>query len=110
MTVIGATLTSGGNTIAALNSGSPTASSPGSSQFGLRVTASGGSGAVQNPYNGSSGNYAYTSTAGASTTVALSGAASALTTYTLYYLANISATQQAGSYTTTLTYVATATF
>jgi hypothetical protein len=105
--VLGATLTSGANTIAAL--GSSTASSAGTSQYGINVSASGGSGTATAPYATAS-QYAYTATASTQAQIASSTTASATTTYTLTYLANISATQAAGSYSTTHTYTATGTF
>jgi len=106
ISVQGATLTSGTNTITAL--GSNTASSPGSEQFGLRMTATGGIGSVSVPYAASG--YAYTGTATTPATVATASAPSATTTYSVRYLANISATTEAGSYTTNHTYIATGNF
>lgn len=106
LTVKGATLSSGVPTITAL--GSNTASSPGSEQFGLRATASGGAGSVTAPYAASG--FAYTGTASTAAEVAASGNSSQTTTYSLRYLANIASDTEAGSYTTTLTYTTTATF
>ncbi len=105
-TVKGATLTSGAYTITAL--GSNTASSAGSEQFGLRMTATGGSGAVTAPYAASG--FAYTGTAGTAAQVASASGASSNTTYSVRYLANITSSTEAGSYTATLTYVATGNF
>lgn len=106
MTVQGATLTSGGNTIDALAAN--TASSPGSEQFGIRINGSGGSGTVSAPYLAAG--YAYTGTASTAATIATSTIASATTTYSVRYLANIAALTEAGSYTTSHTYVATGNF
>ena len=105
-TVKGATLTSGAYTITAL--GSNTASSAGTEQFGLRMTATGGSGAVTAPYAASG--FAYTGTAGAAAQVSSASGASSNTTYSVRYLANITSSTEAGSYTATLTYVATGNF
>ncbi|KKP90774.1 MAG: hypothetical protein US04_C0001G0004 [Candidatus Nomurabacteria bacterium GW2011_GWD2_36_14] len=106
ISVQGDTLTSGANTITALASN--TASSPGSEQFGLRATATGGGGAVQAPY--AAAGYAYTGTTSTPATVATASAPSATTTYSVRYLANISAVTEAGSYSTSHTYVATGNF
>jgi hypothetical protein len=106
MTVNGSTLTSGGNTITAIG-GTNSASSVGNEQFGLRLTASGGSGAVNAPYAASG--FAFDSGAFPDQ-VATSSSASTNTTYSARYLANITASTEAGSYTATLTYVATANF
>jgi hypothetical protein len=105
--VLGPTLTSGANTIAAL--ASSTASSPGTAQFGINVSASGGSGTVTAPYATAS-QYAYTSTASTQTQVASSTTADSGTTYAVSYLANISASTPAGSYTATHTWTITGNF
>ena len=106
VSVSGPTLTSAGNTIAALASN--TASSPGSEQFGMRATVTGaGSGTVSSPYAASG--YAYTGVASPAT-VATSSGPSLTNTYSVRYLANIAALTKAGSYTTAHTYVATGNF
>ncbi len=105
MTINGNTLTSGANTVTAIG-GSNTASSIGTEQFGLRLTASGGSGAVAAPY--AAAGFAFT--AGSATQVASASGASANTTYSPRYIANISSNTEAGTYTATLSYVATANF
>ena len=114
ISVHGATLQSGSNSIAALT-GSGGASSPGTSQFGLNFVAntsptvgtapSGGSGAAF-------GNYATpnTFTFNDGDEVASVGGPSNTTNYVTSYLANISGSQPPGAYSTTLTYIATATF
>jgi hypothetical protein len=106
MTASGTTLTSGINTILPIGS-SNTASSPGSEQFGLRMTATGGSGTVSAPY--SAAGFAFDSAAFPDS-VATSGTASANTTYSVRYLANITSNTEAGSYTSTVTYSATANY
>ena len=105
MSVAGNTLTSGANTVTAIG-GSNTASSPGSEQFGLRMTATGGSGSVTAPY--AAAGFAFT--AGSATQAASASGASANTTYSARYLANITANTEAGSYAAALTFVATANF
>jgi len=106
MTINGSTLTSGADTITAIGS-SNTASSAGTEQFGVRMTASGGSGTVSAPY--SAAGFAL-DTAAFPDTIASASGASANTTYSARYLANITSSTEAGSYTSTLTYVATANF
>ena len=106
MTLAGNTLTSGGNTVNAIGAAN-TASSAGTEQFGLRLNASGGSGAVSVPY--AAAGFAF-DTAAFPDQIATSTGASANTTYSARYLANITTLTEAGSYTATLTYVATANF
>lgn len=107
VTLNGATLaTGGGPTVSAIGS-SNTASSAGSEQFGLRMTATGGSGAVTAPY--ASSGFAL-DTASFPDQVASASGSSTDTTYSVRYLANISSSTEAGSYTATLTYTATANF
>jgi hypothetical protein len=106
MTVAGNTLTSGGNTILPIGAAN-TASAVGTEQFGLRMTAAGGSGAVAAPY--AAAGFAF-DTAAFPDTVATSTGASANTTYSVRYIANITANTEAGSYTGAVTYVATANY
>lgn len=106
LTLNGTTLTSGGDTIDAIGD-TNTASSTGTEQFGVRATASGGSGAVSSPY--SAAGFAFDSVAFPDE-IAASGGASANTTYSMRYLANISASTEAGNYSATLTYLASANF
>lgn len=105
-TVNGATLTSGIYTIAAIGS-TNTASATGSEQFGLRMTATGGVGAVSAPYADSG--FAF-DTAAFPDQVASATGASADTTYSTRYVANIASNTEAGNYTATLTYTTTANF
>ncbi len=106
MAVNGSTLTNGAFTISAIGS-SNTASSAGSEQFGIRMTATGGSGTVTAPY--ASSGFAL-DTAAFPDQVASATGSSASTTYSVRYLANIASSTEAGSYTSTLTYTATANF
>lgn len=107
ITVNGATLTSGANTITAIG-GTHAASATGTEQFGFRVAASGGSGASVDPYNDVA-EYAF-DTGSLPDTVASAAAASDTTTYTLTYMANISNLTEPGSYTTTHTFICTGNF
>lgn len=111
ITVDGNTLASGANTVTAIG---PTATDvtlgTGTEQYGIRLTLSGGTGGtVSAPYNGAANNYALDTAAFPDQ--ASSGSGDGTTdTYSVFYAANISNTTEAGSYTSTLTYVATGTF
>ncbi len=102
----GTTLTSGANTITAIGAAN-TASSVGTEQFGLRIQASGGSGAVTAPY--AAAGYAFDSSSFPDQ-VASAGGASANTTYSVRYIANITSNTEAGNYSSIVTYVATANY
>lgn len=106
MTIDGTTLTSGGDTIDAIGD-TNSASSTGTEQFGLRLTATGGSGTVSAPYAASG--YAF-DTAAFPDAVASAGGVTSDTTYSARYIANISSNTEAGNYAATITYVATANF
>ena len=112
LSVRGQTLTSqqnSNNTITRIG-GSIASSTPGTEQFGIRATESGGSGtAVASPFNYSS-SYGYDATATTSATLATGSGATPLSTYSLRYVANISAITEAGTYAANLVYVATANF
>lgn len=112
--VAGVTLTSGANTIAAL--ATPTASSQGTSQFGINLKANTtpsvgaevtgtGSGTAATGYN-TADSFKFVT----GDTVASASAATNSNTFTVSYIANIAAAQAAGAYSTILTYTTTATF
>lgn len=114
ITVNGATLTSGANTIAALASNA--ASTQGTSQFGLNLKANttpsvgsnvsgSGSGTAATNYN-TADSFRFVS----GDIVASASAPTNSNTYTVSYIANVGGAQAAGAYSTTLTYIATATF
>ncbi len=107
LTVKGATLTSGSNTIDAIGE-TNTASSAGTEQFGIRLTASGGSGSVTAPYAASG--FAYAADTNTTSQIASASGASSNTTYSVRYLANIASQTEAGDYSATLTYSGTANF
>lgn len=107
ISVQGPTLTSGGNTIAAL--AVATAPAIGAEQFGIRMNAAGGVGSVVAPY-ATAGQYAFTANATTPASVATSATPSATTTYSVRYMANISRITEAGSYTAAHTYIATGNF
>ena len=108
ITVQGATLTHGGDTITEIG-GIATAPTPGFEQFGITLAVSGaGTGTASAPY-ATAGSYAYDGVT-APDEVASVAAATATNTYDVSYLANIAATTEVGTYTTAHTYVATANF
>lgn len=106
VTATGTTLTAGANTIDAIGAVN-SASSVGTEQFGLRLTAAGGSGSVAAPY--SAAGFAL-DTAAFPDQVASAGGSSANTTYSARYIANITANTEAGSYSSVITYIATANY
>jgi hypothetical protein len=111
VTVRGQTLTSqqnASNTITALG-GTNTSPSVGSEQFGIRLTASGGIGAVTAPYAASGFAYAATATTTSQVASAASGD-SATTTYSVRYMTNVAPVTEAGSYRANIVYVVTANF
>ena len=108
--VSGATLTSGGNTIDAIG-GTAAASSAGSEQFGLNLVdnASPNIGATRSPAGSNLAPAGAYSTAdqfafSSGNTVASSSSPIPDTVLTVSYVANISGSTAAGTYTTTLTY------
>lgn len=114
VTVNGTTLTSGSNTITALTS--PTASSQNNKQFGLNLVAnttpsvgsavSGtGTGTAASGYN-TSNSYKFVT----GETVASATGPTNSNTFTVSYIANVDGSTAAGSYSTLLTYIATANF
>lgn len=108
VTAQGATLTYGTSTITAIGE-TNTASAPGTEQFGMRLSATGGSGIVVSPYAASG--FAYAGTATTTSAVASSVVGdNATTTFSVRMIANIGQTTEPGSYTTDLVYVATANF
>jgi hypothetical protein len=106
LTVTGTTLQSGANTITAIGP-TNTASAVGTEQFGLRMTASGGIGTVSAPY--AAAGFAF-DTAAFPDEVASATGASANTTFSVRYIANIATMTEAGTYTANITYIVTANF
>jgi hypothetical protein len=106
ITVNGTTLTSGANTIA--TSSTAAASSPGTEQFGLRLVVNSGNGSAASPYS-TANQFAFDSI-NFPDQVASGSGDSVTTVFGVRYIGNIAANTEAGSYGTTLTYIATATF
>ncbi|MFI5240577.1 MAG: hypothetical protein ACHQUB_02620 [Candidatus Saccharimonadia bacterium] len=115
ITVNGNTLQSGANSITQMSSS--TTSVIGTSQFGMNLKANTipsvgaevtgpGSSASTAGYN-TVNNFKYTT---ADTVANSGGAASDANTFTVSYIVNVPGNQAAGTYTTTLTYICTATF
>lgn len=119
ITVNGTTMQSGANNIAACSSGCAQPAGVGSSQFGTNVvanttpsvgadvtpTGAGYGGAAAANYN-TANTFRFVS----GETVASSSTVSNLQRFTNSYIVNVAGSQAAGVYTTTLTYICTATF
>jgi hypothetical protein len=85
-------------------------STPGTEQFGVRVTESGGVGtAVSSPFDLAT-SYGYNATATTSATLATGSGSTPTSTFSLRYVVNIAAVTEAGTYAANLVYVATANF
>ena len=112
ITVQGATLTSlqnASNTIAAIGA-SPAVSAPGTQQFGIYATQSGGvNSTIAAPYATLS-SFGYNATATSSATFASGTSATPTNTLSLHYIANITPTTPAGTYPANIEYVATSNF
>lgn len=107
LTATGTTLTAGGGATVSAIGAANTASSAGTEQFGMRFTAAGGTGTVSAPY--AAAGFAF-DTAAFPDQIATATGASSNTTYSARYLANIASNTDAGAYSATVTYVATANF
>ncbi len=103
----GATLTSGADTIAVATITGDADGTPGSAQFATGYTASGGS-TVVTAYDNASNNWSYV--ASTTTTIVSRTTPTNTETITAHYLANIAGNTPAGSYSTTINYIATGTF
>ncbi|MFO0862388.1 MAG: hypothetical protein U0516_01545 [Candidatus Saccharibacteria bacterium] len=118
ITYNGSLPTSGANTIASIGA-SATSPTQGTSQFGMNMVANtvpssfganpSGAGSA-NPVTALNTTNQYSFTAGSPTNAVSQGTADGFRLFTVSYLANVSGTQAPGTYTTTLTYVCTATF
>lgn len=107
LTYNGALLTSGSNTIAAATITGDADGTPGSAQFALDATVT-GTGTASSGYERASNNYNFV--AGSATQLASASAPVSSDTVAVRYIANIAASQAAGSYSTNLTYVVTGNF
>ncbi len=110
ITLSGSTLTSGLNSIAAIPGATAAPLTPGTPQFGIRTTTSGGTGTVNAPFNGTAGNYGFGTSPLVTQPFASAPGTTTTTIYNVNYAANISTATPTGSYTTSLIYAATANF
>ena len=111
ITASGTTLTSQQNSAFTITEigATPASSTIATEQFGLRATKSGGvNGTIAAPYVQTT-SYGYNATSSAQT-FASGTSATATETYSLRYVANITALTEAGNYATNIVYVATANF
>lgn len=108
VTYNGATLTSSGNTITAASISSDSDGTTGSEQFALSVSASGDATIASGYARGTNSSWNFVPST--TTTIVSETVPTATETLSVSYLANISALTEAGSYSTTLTYIATGNF
>ncbi len=112
--ILGTTMTSGNNIIPAL--ATPTPSNPGTSQFGMNLRANTNPTVGQNPLGAGTGTVMpnYNSPNQFSfqngSQLVSSNLSTNYNTFTVSYMVNINASQPPGIYSTTFTYVATASF
>ncbi len=104
---------SGPQTITPISGGPTAVATPGTAeQVGMRFAKASGSGTTTSvsPFNGALGSYGFT--AGTTSPVVNTGGGQSLSadTYNVYMMANVLPTTKPGSYSTTLTFVATGTF
>lgn len=108
ITYNGTNLQSGANIIDAATITGDADGTPGTEQFALALSKSGGSATIATAYDQASNNWAYVPAT--TTTLATQTAVEAATTYNLRYIANIATLTPAGAYTSIINYIATATF
>lgn len=118
VTYNGATLTSGANTISAIGA-TAAAYSAGTEQFGINLKANtspasfgsdpAGAGSATPTANYNTAN-SYAFAAGSATSMASKNSADDFRLFTVAYMASVAGTTEAGTYTTTITYVCTAQF
>jgi hypothetical protein len=102
-----ATLTSGANTIAAATI-TTAGGTPGSAQFALGAVSSSGTPTINGTYDASTSKYSFAP--GSPVTLFNATAPASSDAVNVRYIANIPASQPAGSYSTSITYVATGNF
>ena len=112
ITVRGATLTSQQDSTDTITPIGATAASstPGTEQFAIRATAAGGTGSTIDDTYVWGTSYGYDGQATTTSAFATGNVPTNTTTFSLRYVANISATTEAGNYATTLIYVGTANY
>ena len=97
------------NTISAIG-GTAASSTIGTEQFGMRATVSGGTGATVDSTFSAATSYGYAATATTSETFATGSGSTNTSTYSIRYIINIAGLTEAGTYSASLNYVATANF
>ena len=113
ITIKGQTLTSlqnASNTITAIGSAAASSTPPGTEQFGIRASVSGGTGSTIDTTYAAATSYGYDATATTSAVFATGSGATDTSTYSLRYVANIAPLTEAGTYVANVVYVATANF
>lgn len=108
ITYNGATLTAGANTITAASISSDSDGTPGSEQFALSASTSGDATIASGYARGTNSTWNFVPST--TTTLVSETVPTATETISISYLANISGLTEAGSYSTTLNYIATANF
>lgn len=108
VTYNGATLTSGSNSIDVATITGDADGDPGTEQFAIGVDDNGATFTIVSAYDENSNNYKFV--AGATTQLFSSAGPVTSTAVDTHYIANISASTEAGSYSTSITYIATGTF
>ncbi len=109
ITYNGATLTAGTPTISVATITGDEDGTPNSEQFAIGFTRSGDA-TIASAYNQVTPTFNYSFVASTTTTIVSESVATATETISAFYLANIAGTTEAGSYSTAITYVATANF
>jgi hypothetical protein len=104
----GPTLTSSGNTISVATITGDSDGTPGAEQFGISASTNGNATITSGYARGTNTDWNFV--ASTVSTLVSETASTDTETISVSYLANIAATTEAGSYTTDITYVATATF
>ncbi|MFA6392183.1 MAG: hypothetical protein WCW66_05585 [Patescibacteria group bacterium] len=111
VTYYGATLTSGGDTISVAGFTDDANGTPGTEQFAMGFSTNGNTTIPAGyDHNATAGSRDWTFVASTLTTIASEAIPTATETISAFYLANIAADTEAGSYATDITYIATATF
>jgi hypothetical protein len=82
----------------------------GTNQFGIYTSASGGTGAVVNATYNTTNKYGYNASTTVADLLAFGNVPTTTTTFSIQYMTNITATQAAGAYSTSITYVGTSNF
>ena len=111
ITYNGSTLTSGANTIDVASITNDADGTPGSEQFGMGLSTDGDATiAAGYDHNATPANRDWAFVDGSTTTIVSETGPTSTETISAFFLANIAGNTEAGSYSTSITYIATATF